>query len=237
MARKKGNQPPVQVVVVPKEKSKRKKKKGRQQNQPTRIVTRSSTPEAVYSQIEYRGPQITTYGDISPAKNAGSLVRVTSSATASTEVSGTVLFNVRNATELSWLSGQGQRYSKYRVKYARFTWEPIVGTSTVGEICMALLYDTADVANLTIERLMHTSGSIWGPIHAPSKKAVCYEPRHASLPWYISGTTGGVAAGNLQTPFTLAWAAQSTLVSTTLGRIMAEYLVELTEPVDPTINL
>lgn len=179
---------------------------------------------------------MTTYGDISPAKNSGSLIRVTSSATAGAEVSGTVNFNVRNATELPWLSGQGERYSKYRVRYARFTWEPIVGTSTVGEICIAMLYDAADVTNITIERLMQTKGSVWGPIHALSKKPVCYDANHAALPWYISGITPGVPAGNMQTPFTIAWAAQSSLVSTTLGRIMAEYLVELTEPVDPVIN-
>ncbi|UHS71715.1 MAG: capsid protein P3 [Sobemovirus sp.] len=240
MARKKGNtKPPVQVVVIPKAnpKGKNRKKKTKGQNLSTRIVTRGSTPEAEFSQIEYLGPRMSTYGDISPAKNSGSLIRVTSAATAGTEVSGTVLFNVRNATELPWLSGQGVRYSKYRVKYAHFTWEPIVGTSTVGEICMAMLYDTADTSNLTIERLMQTKGSIWGPIHKPSKKPMCYDASRASVPWYISGTTSGVAAGNLQTPFQIAWAAQSSLVSTTLGRIMAEYLVELTEPVDPMINL
>lgn len=188
--------------------------------------------------IQYRGPQLfTQYGDISPAKNSGSLVRVTSASTAGNEVTGIVLFNVRNNTELPWLFGQGQRYSKYRVKQAHFTWEPIVGTSAVGEVAMALLYDVGDVAaNVTIERLMQTKGAIWGPIWNPSKRRLSYSPEHASLPWYISGATAGITAGNTQTPFQVAWAAQSSLVSTVLGRIMTEYVVELTDPVDVSIN-
>nr|2IZW_A Chain A, RYEGRASS MOTTLE VIRUS COAT PROTEIN [Ryegrass mottle virus]2IZW_B Chain B, RYEGRASS MOTTLE VIRUS COAT PROTEIN [Ryegrass mottle virus]2IZW_C Chain C, RYEGRASS MOTTLE VIRUS COAT PROTEIN [Ryegrass mottle virus] len=233
-ARKKGKS--ASQVIVLKEKSRKKRQKSRGQ-QPTRQVTPVSAPAAMGTQITYRGPQVVTqYGDITPAKNSGSLVRVTSSATAGTEVSGTVLFNVRNATELPWLSGQGSRYSKYRVRYAHFTWEPIVGSNTNGEVAMAMLYDVADVTSITIERLMQTRGGTWGPIWSPTRKRLSYDPEHASLPWYLSGVSSGAAAGNIQTPFQIAWAAQSSLVSTTLGRIMAEYLVELTDPVDVTIN-
>lgn len=188
-------------------------------------------------QVTYRGPRIyTQYGDIAPAKNSGSLVKFTSAATAGTEVSGTVNFNVRNATELPWLSGQGARYSKYRVKWAHFTWEPVVGSGTAGEFAMAMLYDVADAANITVDRLMQTQGGTWGPIWCPSKRKLSYDPAHASLPWYTSGVSSGTPAGNMQTAFSVAYAGQSTLTNTFLGRIMAEYLVELTEPVDVTIN-
>lgn len=162
---------------------------------------------------------------------------VLSSSTSGNEVTGTVNFNVRNAVQLAWLSTLGTIYSKFRVLEACFAWEPIVGTSTNGEICMALLYDQADppAATLTISRLMQTQGSSWSPIWKPTT-TVTADVNQMSLKWYLSGTSGGVAAGNMQTPFTLAFAAQSSLTSTFLGRVMAWYTVEFIEPIDPSLN-
>jgi len=153
-------------------------------------------------------------------------------------VTGTVFFNVRNATQLPWLATMGPAYSKYRVLMAKFTWEPVVGTSTNGEICMALLYDQADPAagSLSIARLMQTSHSEWQPIWKPSARPVQVDVGKMSLKWYLSGAAAGVAAGNLQTPFALAYAAQAQPTSTNLGRIMVEYIVEFTEPIDPAVN-
>jgi hypothetical protein len=103
---------------------------------------------------------------------------------------------------------------------------------------MALLYDQADPAasSLSIKRLMQTSRSEWGPIWARSKQPVVVDVSRMSLKWYLSGATAGVPAGNFQTPFALAYAAQSSATSTNLGRIMVQYVVEFIEPVDPTVN-
>jgi hypothetical protein len=207
---------------------------------PSHIAYRSSVPAGVVSERFYLGPRLRTLpsGKVTTVRNSGSLIKVTSSSTAGAEVAGVIKFNARNAVDLPWLSGIGRQYSKYRVISARFSWEPVVSTTVSGEICMAMLYDIADIntANFTIDRLMQTEGSRWATIWSPLKSPVVADVSRLALKWYLSGATSGTAAENLQTPFQLAFVAQSSSVSIPLGRVMAEYVVEFTEPVDTTVN-
>nr|UHS71640.1 MAG: coat protein [Sobemovirus sp.] len=220
-------------------KSKRKVAKPKRTGGQSSSTMRSQVPAAYGAQVSYSGPVIRTLhtgGQV--AHNSGSLVTVMSAGTAGTENPGTASFNVRNSTNLPWLANMGQLYAKYRVLYAHFTWEPIVGTNVNGEICMALLYDQAELAvsSLPIARLMNTSNSIWSPVWKPSSQPMKLDASQMALKWYLSGTTTGVAAGNMQTPFVVAYCAQSSSVNTALGRIMVRYGVEFIEPIDPAIN-
>ncbi len=197
-----------------------------------------SAPAAIGSVMVYNGPRIHSLNGRLPTKveNAETLLGITSSATSGAEVAGTINFNVRNATNLPWLSGFGQRYQKYRVLKCTIEFLSIVGTSTSGDIAIAILYDQSDtVTTPNIGQLLRTDGckhsQIWN-----NMPAVEVDVRHFQQPWYLSGTTTGVASGNQQTPFMVAYSAQANATTTLLGRVLCKYIVEFVEPIDIAIN-
>ena len=193
-------------------------------------------PAAIGSSRRYVGPQISVMsGAVSRVRNVEFALNIVSSATAGTEVTYSINFNVRNATELGWLAGFGQRYQKFRVVSAHVKFLSAVASSVNGDLAIGLVYDSADTTGVGIGTLMRTAGSIHSQVwrDSPPVKA---DVKRMALPWYISGTTTGVASGNQQTPFTIKVAAQSTAVSAVLGRLSVDYVIDFTEPVDPLIN-
>lgn len=163
---------------------------------------------------------------------------LTSSATANTEVINFINIDSRNSTIFPRLAQIGAAWSKFRVKKMHAHYKGEVGANTNGSFVMALIYDAADqvVANWTMQRILATNQnqmtSIWG-----KSETVKYDPQHASLRWYISGVTTGVAAQNEQTPVSIVYGFYSNLTSTPVGRVHVTYDVEFVEEISPSSNV
>lgn len=103
---------------------------------------------------------------------------------------------------------------------------------------MALIYDQAELvaANWTIDRILKTYQAKSSPLWSVSDHVV-YDPQNAAKPWYISGTTTGVAAQNLETPVAIVYGLYSNSIGIGAGRISIKYDVELIEPISPVANI
>lgn len=200
------------------------------------VVRPVTAPAAAGSTKRYEGPQISVMsGNISRTRNTEFIIDVSSSETAGSTVSYSVNFNARNATELQWLAGLGQRYQKFRVISARVRFFSAVASTVSGDIAIGVVYDSADSTTVTIPALMRTAGSVHTQVWKDSPP-VTIDVKRMAYPWYFSGVTAGVASGNQQTPFVIKVAAQSGAVGAVLGRLSVEYVVDFTEPIDLSIN-
>lgn len=162
-----------------------------------------------------------------------------SSPTANAEVIGFIDINVRNADVLPRLAQEGQLYSKYELLELHAHYQGEVGTNTNGSFAMALIYDRADevAANWTIQRILQTARCVSTPLWQPTLKPLSYDPKVASLKWYLSGTDTSVASQNLQTPVSIVYGFYNNAVSFPIGRVHLDYRVHFVEPIAPSSNL
>nr|UHS72239.1 MAG: putative coat protein [Macanavirus sp.] len=183
-----------------------------------------------------------------------------------TAVSSTAAFaNSRAAlipSNLSWLEGVANNFSKWRWLYLRFIYIPVCPTSTQGQVVLGFSYDHNDNAPASVAAAQQAYQSVTAPYWAGWEgSALLQNFNIPAMPGAICSTLdvrrlggplgdafyrfanlgnfGGFSntIKNIYSPGILdITTTGGPVVSVLAGNIFAEYAIEVIEPVNPTAN-
>lgn len=174
---------------------------------------------------------------------------------------GTGPFNLTPANVGPWLAGVAKNWSKYRWLRLRLLYIPTCETAVKGAIYMGLQYDNVDTAPTSATQMSSMQSFITGPvwsgaeggkslasINTPIPESAIFvevDCQRFSRPWYPYATTATITAqtaiaaslGNEYIPARCVVAGgDGAGAAVNVGAIYAQYLIELIEPQDPSLN-
>ncbi|CAA59981.1 capsid protein [Olive latent virus 1] len=198
-------------------------------------------------------PRITTTNEQTVVRNTEIISAINSAAL------GAIFGNYVTVipSNLSWLAGLSDLYSKYRWRKLRFIYLPVCPTSTQGNVSMSLSFDRIDTQPTSITQMQQGYRAITFPPYAgydgamalasfgniPGMVVVDVDCARMDKLWYPNVTlaTFLAMAPTSRTDtcgVTLFTASdQGPAAATNFGQVFCQYEIEFIEPVNPTVNL
>lgn len=155
----------------------------------------------------------------------------------------------------SWLAGLGDLFSKWRWRSIEAIYVPSCPTTTSGKVCMALSYDRIDAAPVSFANLTQNYRAITFPVYAgfsgsagltgptnTDTMSVKADTSRFEKPWYsyIQSAAFNALATNIQNQYCPATVYVATeggpAAATVIGDLYFKYVIELIEPINPTMN-
>lgn len=200
-----------------------------------------------------RVPRITTTNEQTVVRNTEIISAINSAALGAYSATTVTVI----PSNLSWLAGLSDLYSKYRWRKLRFIYIPVCPTSTQGNISMSLSFDRIDTQPTSITQMQQGYRAITFPPYAgydgamalssfgniPGMVVVDVDCARMDKLWYPNVTlaTFLAMATNIQNGYcgvTLFTASdQGPAAATNLGQVFCQYEIEFIEPVNPTVNV
>lgn len=155
-----------------------------------------------------------------------------------------ILVNPSSGQCFKWLAIAGQAFEKFKIRYMKFIYCPIIGTSSSGELVMYLDYDPTDPIVGSNEDGLTEFEAISTPTYASS--SLSYVPQEESLKnYFIYDEQTPQSPSNMKSffPCTLNICVNGVTnagvgVVGAVGRIMVEYGIELKIPtIDNAVRL
>jgi len=160
--------------------------------------------------------------------------------------------NVNNTLVFPWLSTVAQGFGQFRFKYLRIIYSPAVGTTTAGQVALAITYNTVlgAVTPTSLNEVSSITYSGTGPVWAGSviNDSVCFAKTSSPIldeviytdviplseqdkKWYNVGQSLGNVGGNpLNAPGSCVGFTTSAAAVVT-GSLYIAYEIELKDPV------
>jgi len=201
-------------------------------------------------------PTLWSAGDFTVVKNCEISATLTVS---STVASGSI--QLIPGVVGTWLATIAVGFSKWRWRKLRIFYVPVCSTATSGSFHMALQYDSFDTAPTTVAAISackgYTTAPVWSgyqaasavcsPSNAIPPGSVCVEldVTRLSKPWYPFITSANLttvgetltSAQNQYSPARLVYvSADGPTTAVSAGRLYAQYVIDLIEPITPSLN-
>jgi len=146
-------------------------------------------------------------------------------------VNGTYVVNARNPVSFPWLSVLAANYDMYHFVKLSYAYEPSCSTTTTGNLVMAFDYDVLDDNSATTSSLLSAyAGAVTGQLYA--NMTCSFSPSNTVISahkYFCKSAT--TTKDRLADMATFIYRAETTAtVGTVLGRIYADYVVDLFNP-------
>jgi len=147
-------------------------------------------------------------------------------------VAAGLTINAGKFATFPWLAVTATSYDRYRFRKIKFTYIPLVPTSTSGRVGLGYDYDSSDSPPSTRQDFFSLTRHSEGPVWAPCTLDI---PVDSSIRFTNTHTTSDSKLIDLGQLIVLTDATSAT-ASSAIGDIICEYEVELLDPQQPSYS-